>query len=91
MPDSRSKQPASAVSSTTSLLAGSASGLIVAAGTQPLDVARTMLQRDPKHNNHVLTLSTWTSWNNIARSDGVTALWRGNVPSMLRVGFGAGL
>ena len=87
MPENRAK----AVSSSTSLLAGSASGLIVAAVTQPLDVARTMLQRDPKHYLQPLSLSTWTSWSSIARNDGFTALWRGNIPSMLRVGLGAGL
>jgi hypothetical protein len=80
-----------AVSGSTSMVAGSLSGLVVSVATQPLDVARTMLQRDPKHFLQPMNLSTWTSWTEIARSNGYTALWRGNVPSMLRVGMGTGM
>jgi hypothetical protein len=73
------------------MVAGSFSGLVVAVATQPFDVARTMLQRDPKHLLQPLSRSTWTSWTEIANNSGYTALWRGNVPSMLRVGMGAGM
>ena len=50
-----------------------------------------MLQRDPKHFLQPLSRSTWASWTEITRNNGYTALWRGNVPSMLRVGMGAGM
>jgi hypothetical protein len=88
MPGSQPKQK---VSGSKSLVAGSLSGLIVAAATQPLDVARTMMQRDPKYYLQSSTRNTWGFWRDIIRESGVVGLWRGNVPSMLRVGVGAGM
>ena len=82
--------PVGQVSGSHSLMSGSFSGMMAAAATQPLEVARTMMQKAPAAGSRRLT--TLGSLTEVIREGGgVSALWRGNVPSMIRVGGGAGM
>lgn len=77
------------ISSATSLVAGSVSGVATAALTQPLDVLRTEMQR-PCRGKTKPHLSTHMALQHVLETRGWTGLWCGLVPTVLRVGVGMG-
>ena len=71
-----------------SVLSGSASGALVSACVQPLDVLRTRMQADSARG---ALQSTFNTIHTITSEGGVSALWRGTQPTVVRLGIGAGL
>ena len=70
-----------------SAASGAASGVVVSACLQPLDVLRTRLQTDATSG---LSQSWWRTMGSIAREGaGASNLWRGTSATVLRVGGGA--
>jgi hypothetical protein len=81
--------PKSKMSSISSLVGGSLSGITTAILTQPLDVLRTEMQR-PCRGKTKPHLSTRMALHHIVETRGWTGLWSGMVPTVLRVGLGMG-
>eukprot|EP00890_Picochlorum_soloecismus_P006034 jgi/Picsp_1/6431/NSC_03779-R1_solute carrier family 25 member 38 len=71
-----------------SVVSGAASGALVSACVQPLDVIRTRLQADSAKGQLLSTVSTIRL---IIRNHGVRSLWQGTQPTVVRLGVGAGL
>jgi solute carrier family 25, member 38 len=85
-----SVQGTPAVSSATSMLSGSLSGMATSALTQPLDVLRTEMQRScrGKTKPH---LTTYLALQHVLATRGYRGLWCGLVPTIWRVGVGMGV
>lgn len=71
-----------------SVISGSASGALVSACVQPLDVIRTRIQADSARGQFIGVADTVKS---IVKAHGVRALWQGTQPTVVRLGIGAGL
>ena len=71
-----------------SVVSGAASGALVSACVQPLDVIRTRLQADSAKGQLLSTVSTIRL---IVKNHGVRSLWQGTQPTVVRLGVGAGL
>ena len=78
------------VSSATSMVGGSLSGMATSALTQPLDVLRTEMQRScrGKTKPH---LTTYLALQHVLTTRGYRGLWCGLVPTIWRVGVGMGV
>lgn len=74
-------------STSTHLLAGSLAGLVSAVLLQPLDLLKTRLQQQQKHNSRYQT----TIVAELKKLTELKDLWRGVLPSTLRTLIGAGL
>ena len=68
-----------------SLLSGVSSGVVTTVLLQPLDVAKTSLI-----NPAVAHRSMTALFRSIAREEGVSRLWRGLEPALLRITLGSG-
>lgn len=73
---------------TDDIAAGAFAGVVSRMLTAPLDVVKIRYQIN--HNNIVSSPSMWHAMRGIVREEGITALWKGNVPALcLWVSYGA--
>lgn len=73
-------------SGTAHFLAGGISGLITSAAGQPFDVLRTKMIGVQSHNDSAIRIV-----QNVLKNEGISGLYRGTVPTMLRVFPGAAI
>ena len=79
-------------STASTFLKGCASGMLSTTLLQPLDLLKSRLQyRYVKKTGHVPTTSIVTLGRNIIKAEGISSLWNGLTPSLVRVCAGAGI
>lgn len=71
-----------------SVISGAASGALISACVQPLDVLRTRMQAEAARGHFTTTIATLSA---VLKEGGIKSLWKGTQPTVIRLGIGAGL